>query len=191
MPPRDDSIMAVTPPPKSSSENSSQLEVTTIDTDEDDDHDEGEIIEEEPLQPLVLRDSRVSGVRKPIKTLADLSRAIDSIWSGLLVLKKNLFRSKFYLLAGSDTFVTSQLDVLNKKPSPNLQINQRIRVDSPKIEDLEKTLLNVPSPTSSSSGSILTSDSYSVILALPSAETGNLNFNQAFLKLLILSKHRF
>lgn len=169
-PPQDDSIMAVTPPPKSSSDNG-QPEVTTIETDED--HDEGEIVDELE-KALIVRDSKVASLRKPVISAVDLSRALNSIWSGLLVLKKNLFRTKFYLLAGSEAFALNNLNLLNKRANPNLQINQRIRVDSPKIEDLEKSLLSSSPLLSSTSSAAALSlpDSYSVLLALPFAETG-------------------
>lgn len=140
--------------------------MTTIDTDEDD--EEGEIVE--PPKPAVIKDSRVATLRKPVQTLADLSRSLDACWSGLLVLKKNLFCSQFYLLAGSDSLVRSDFF----SPANNLQINQRIRVDSIKIEDIEKSLLNAP--TAGSNTLPIPPDSYSVLLALPSIDGKYFNY---------------
>lgn len=151
--------------------------MTTIETDED--QDEGEIIE--AAKSRVLTDSRVASLRKPVKTFSELPRLLDSAWSGLLVLKKNSFRTKFYLLAGSDSFATSQLTT---KPVASLQINQRIRVDSNKIEDMEKNLLNSPVPGAATTPlSNILPDTYSVLLALPNAEIGKFLLNYFMHKL--------
>lgn len=90
---------------------------------------------------------------------------LDSIWTGLFTLKKNAFSNKFYVLAGNSKFASSMLPkcVGNSNnevtSTPNLHINQRIRLDSSKLDDIEKRLM-----MSDNANTGL--DTYAVLLAL-------------------------
>ncbi|CAF0729923.1 unnamed protein product [Brachionus calyciflorus] len=111
------------------------------------DRDEGELIEEDykPKNPdSFLYDSYIhlapSVQNKTIRNLSDLKDALEpnSSWSGLFTLKKNSFPIKFYLLAGNKQL--SELLMSSNNKDMNLHINQRIRLDSSKLDDIEKKL---------------------------------------------------
>lgn len=77
---------------------------------------------------------------KSLRNLRDLEESLVpySSWSGLFTLKKNSFPISFYLLAGNKCLSEALLPSHNQ--DMNLQINQRIRLDSSKMEDIEKKL---------------------------------------------------
>lgn len=111
--------------------------------------DEGEIDESRPARQVIksnwlLDESHVhlsrSVMTKSIKTVADMKSLLEPYtnWSGLMTLKKNSFPVKFYLMAGNKSLSQSLLPVENK--DMNLAINQRIRLDSSKMDDIEKKL---------------------------------------------------
>lgn len=113
------------------------------------DKDEGEIEDIRPARQVIksnwlLDESHVhlsrSVMTKSIKSVTDMKTLLEPYtnWSGQMTLKKNSFPVKFYLMAGNKSLGQSLLPVDNK--DMNLQINQRIRLDSSKLDDIEKKL---------------------------------------------------
>ncbi|RMZ98934.1 RNA-binding 15 [Brachionus plicatilis] len=112
--------------------------------------DEGEIAEESrPGRHVIesswlLDESHVhlsrSVMTKSMKSVADMKTLLEpySNWSGQLTLKKNSFPVKFYLMAGNQQLAETFLPAHNT--DMNLHINQRIRLDSSKLDDIEKRL---------------------------------------------------
>lgn len=161
-------------------------------------NEEGEIVDSpqpvpappQPPQPqsLAVQDSRIPKrtAASQIRTVVELGRALtdNQVWSGVFTLKKNVFPSRFFLLAGNDKFAANVLPAALGSQLPNLHINQRIRLDSSKLEDIERKLLGTnqtaatPTPPLSStapsanpnSSSII--DTYSVLLSLPASDIG-------------------
>lgn len=130
--------------------NDIQSDKREVDLGNDKEKDEGEIVETRPVRQVIkssswlLDESHVhlsrSVMTKSIKSVSDMKNLLEpySNWSGQLTLKKNSFPVKFYLLAGNKHLGQSMLPVDNK--DMNLQINQRIRLDSSKLDDIEKKL---------------------------------------------------
>lgn len=80
------------------------------------------------------------------RTLADVARKCTVIWQGALILKSSLFPAKFHLTAGDADIVESLMR--DEDGKHNLRITQRLRLDQPKLEDVQKRI------TSSSSHAI-------------------------------------
>ena len=160
-------------------------------------NEEGEIVDSPqpvpaPPQPqsLAVQDSRIpkrtATAASQIRSVVELGRALtdNQAWSGVFTLKKNVFPSRFFLLAGNDKFAANVLPAALGSQLPNLHINQRIRLDSSKLEDIEKKLLgtnqtaatptqplsNAAPSANPNSSSII--DTYSVLLSLPANDIG-------------------
>jgi RNA-binding protein 15 len=72
------------------------------------------------------------------RTLPELARKCDVMWTGGLVLKNSLFPAKFHLTDGE----TDIVDTLLKEQSARnqLRITQRLRLDPPKLDDVSKRM---------------------------------------------------
>ena len=158
-----------------------------------DERDEGEIIDDEYnintsssssfKQLTVNKSSEVSSTKtksqlindmlvnrglgdklKTMSTVSDL-RASDQAWSGSFTLKKHSFPSKFYLLAGSKLFAQQALPSSNNS---SLHINQRLRLDSSKLDDIEKKICDVNYNISSKENTnVADLAQFSVFISLP------------------------
>ena len=117
---------------------------------------------DEPFINSQLLHANLSSV-EPIRELC------DPCWSGIFVLKKNAFPTKFYLLSGNRELASKYLPI-NETPANSsslLRISQRLRLDSTKIDELERLLnqscsLRLPQAATSS-----TELTFSVLIALP------------------------
>ena len=85
----------------------------------------------ESLIARKLQNNRV----KSIEFIQDLT---SEIWNGMFTLKKHLFPTKFYLIAGSKTFAEQILPQHNSSADNCLRISQRLRLDQTKLEELER-----------------------------------------------------
>ncbi|XP_055916656.1 RNA-binding protein spenito [Eupeodes corollae] len=90
--------------------------------------------------------SRRNGVLSAARTLTDISRKCSTLWEGSLILKSSLFPAKFHLTDGDSDIVDSLMR--DEDGKHNLRITQRLRLDPPKLEDVQKRI------TSSSSHAI-------------------------------------
>lgn len=99
--------------------------------------------------------SRRNGALSAAQTLPDVARKCVTMWSGALVLKSSLFPAKFHLTDG-DSDIVEQL-MKDEFGKPHLRITQRLRLDQPKLEDVQKR--------------ISTSSSHAIFLGLAGSTT--------------------
>lgn len=87
------------------------------------------------------------------RNLTDISRKCITLWEGSLILKSSLFPAKLYLTDGDSDIVDSLMR--DEDGKHNLRITQRLRLDPPKLEDVQKR--------------ITSSSSHAIFLGLPSS----------------------
>lgn len=80
-----------------------------------------------------------SALMSSARTLAEVARRCSIIWQGSLILKSSLFPSKFYLIDGGDPDIVDSL-MRDEEGKHNLRITQRLRLDPPKLEDVQKRI---------------------------------------------------
>lgn len=73
-----------------------------------------------------------------LRTLTDVARKSSTKWEGALILKSSLFPAKFHLTDG-ETEITESL-MRDENGTQNLRITQRLRLDQPKLEDVQKRI---------------------------------------------------
>ena len=106
-----------------------------------------------------------------VRTLSDVSELnvkwkslVD--WNGLFTLKKHTFPTKFYYVAGNRGF---KQDVFSRMPSQQLQIQQRLRLDSTKLDDFERRLNNNMAALIAQDEQLQAALTFSIYVALPAA----------------------
>ncbi|XP_075168629.1 RNA-binding protein spenito [Haematobia irritans] len=72
------------------------------------------------------------------RSLTDVARKCTVIWQGALILKSSLFPAKFHLTDGDADIVESLMR--DEEGKHNLRITQRLRLDPPKLEDVQKRI---------------------------------------------------
>ncbi|XP_044735178.1 RNA-binding protein spenito [Chrysoperla carnea] len=82
--------------------------------------------------------SRRAGLLASSRTLPEVARKCTTIWQGALVLKNSLFPAKFHLTDG-DTDIVEGL-MKDEDGKHQLRITQRLRLDQPKLEDVQKRI---------------------------------------------------
>lgn len=95
--------------------------------------------------------SRRGGMLSTASRLPEVAKKCNIIWSGALILKSSLFPAKFHLTDG-DTDIVDGL-MKDEDGKHHLRITQRLRLDQPKLEDVQKR--------------ITTSSSHAIFLGLP------------------------
>lgn len=85
------------------------------------------------------------------RTLPEVARKSSTVWQGALILKSSLFPAKFHLTDGDNDIVESLMK--DEDGKHHLRITQRLRLDQPKLEDVQKR--------------ISTSSSHAIFLGLP------------------------
>lgn len=95
--------------------------------------------------------SRRNGMLSAARTLPEVARKCTTLWTGALILKSSLFPAKFHLTAG-DTDIVDGL-MKDEDGKHHLRITQRLRLDQPKLEDVQKR--------------ISTSSSHAIFLGMP------------------------
>jgi hypothetical protein len=112
--------------------------------------EEGEIVDDEGITSI-----------QNIKNIFELTKCISgSEWSGSFTLKKHTFPIKFYLITGNKSYKNQ---IFKQIQSTELHINQRLRLDSSKLEDIEKKI----------NDSILSNSLNSIYIALPNYNSSN------------------
>ncbi|XP_018324019.1 RNA-binding protein spenito [Agrilus planipennis] len=87
--------------------------------------------------------SRRAGLLASSRTLPEVARKCSTIWQGALILKNSLFPAKFHLLDG-DTDIVEGL-MKDEDGKHQLRITQRLRLDQPKLEDVQKRISSASS----------------------------------------------
>lgn len=95
--------------------------------------------------------SRRNGMLSAARTLPEVVRKCSILWTGALILKSSLFPAKFHLTDG-DTDIVEGL-MKDEDGKHHLRITQRLRLDQPKLEDVQKR--------------ISTSSSHAIFLGMP------------------------
>lgn len=166
------------------------------------DRDEGEICEEEDEKKLetvdradtkiskksssssrhpidlskLINDSQINRqiLNNSLKSIELITNLADDTWSGVFTLKKHIFPTKFYLVAGCKQLAQQILPHQHHQSINNcLRISQRLRLDDPKLDELEKKLYD-------SNYQISKSDiaSFSVLISVPSEHSEPMIENQ-------------
>lgn len=73
-----------------------------------------------------------------LRTLSEVARKSSTKWEGALILKSSLFPAKFHLTDGDVDIVESLMR--DENGTKNLRITQRLRLDQPKLEDVQKRI---------------------------------------------------
>lgn len=73
-----------------------------------------------------------------LRTLGEVARKSSTKWEGALILKSSLFPAKFHLTDGDVDIVESLMR--DENGTKNLRITQRLRLDQPKLEDVQKRI---------------------------------------------------
>lgn len=87
--------------------------------------------------------SRRAGLLASSRTLPEVARKCSTIWQGALILKNSLFPAKFHLIDG-DTDIVEGL-MKDEDGKHQLRITQRLRLDQPKLEDVQKRISSASS----------------------------------------------
>lgn len=87
--------------------------------------------------------SRRAGQLVSSRTLPEVARKSVAVWQGALILKNSLFPAKFHLTDG-DTDIIDGL-MKDEEGKHQLRITQRLRLDQPKLEDVQKRIATASS----------------------------------------------
>lgn len=82
--------------------------------------------------------SRRNGMLSAARTLPEVARKCTTLWSGALILKSSLFPAKFHLTDGDAEIVEGLMK--DEGGTHHLRITQRLRLDPPKLEDVQKRI---------------------------------------------------
>ncbi|XP_028043269.1 RNA-binding protein spenito [Bombyx mandarina] len=81
---------------------------------------------------------RSSGMLSSSRTMAELVRKATTIWHGALILKNSLFPTKLHLTDGDSEIIDSLMK--DEDGRKQLRITQRLRLDQPKLDDVQKRI---------------------------------------------------
>lgn len=87
--------------------------------------------------------SRRAGLLASSRTLPEVARKCTTIWQGALILKNSLFPAKFHLMDGDSDIIESLMK--DEEGKHQLRITQRLRLDQPKLEDVQKRISSATS----------------------------------------------
>ncbi|XP_060536535.1 RNA-binding protein spenito [Cylas formicarius] len=87
--------------------------------------------------------SRRAGLLASSRTLPEVARKCTTVWQGALILKNSLFPAKFHLMDGDTDIVESLMK--DEDGKHQLRITQRLRLDQPKLEDVQKRIQSASS----------------------------------------------
>uniref|UniRef100_A0A6P7FL59 RNA-binding protein spenito isoform X1 n=1 Tax=Diabrotica virgifera virgifera TaxID=50390 RepID=A0A6P7FL59_DIAVI len=87
--------------------------------------------------------SRRAGLLASSRTLPEIARKCATVWQGALILKNSLFPAKFHLFDGDTDIVDSLMK--DEDGKHQLRITQRLRLDQPKLEDVQKRISSASS----------------------------------------------
>ncbi|CAG9795605.1 unnamed protein product [Diatraea saccharalis] len=81
---------------------------------------------------------RSGGMLASARTLPEVVRKATTIWNGALILKNSLFPTKFHLTDGDSEIIDSLMK--DEDGKNQLRITQRLRLDQPKLDDVQKRI---------------------------------------------------
>ncbi|KAJ0174029.1 hypothetical protein K1T71_010175 [Dendrolimus kikuchii] len=81
---------------------------------------------------------RGGGMLSSARTLPEVVRKATTIWNGALILKNSLFPAKFHLTDGDSEIIDSLMK--DEDGKNQLRITQRLRLDQPKLDDVQKRI---------------------------------------------------
>lgn len=81
---------------------------------------------------------RNGGMLASARTLPEVVRKATTIWNGALILKNSLFPTKFHLTDGDSEIIDSLMK--DEEGKNQLRITQRLRLDQPKLDDVQKRI---------------------------------------------------
>ncbi|XP_026763399.2 RNA-binding protein spenito-like [Galleria mellonella] len=81
---------------------------------------------------------RNGGMLASARTLPEVVRKATTVWNGALILKNSIFPTKFHLTDGDSEIIDSLMKDENGKNQ--LRITQRLRLDQPKLDDVQKRI---------------------------------------------------
>lgn len=87
--------------------------------------------------------SRRAGLLASSRTLPEVARKCTTVWQGALILKNSLFPAKFHLIDGDSDIVEGLMK--DEDGKHQLRITQRLRLDQPKLEDVQKRISSASS----------------------------------------------
>lgn len=96
------------------------------------------------------------GMLSSARTLPEVARKSSTVWQGALILKSSLFPAKFHLTDGDNDIVESLMK--DEDGKNHLRITQRLRLDQPKLDDVQKR--------------INSSTSHAIFLGMPGSTSG-------------------
>uniref|UniRef100_A0A6M2DML1 Putative rna-binding protein 15 n=1 Tax=Xenopsylla cheopis TaxID=163159 RepID=A0A6M2DML1_XENCH len=79
-----------------------------------------------------------NGMLASARTLPEVARKSTTTWHGALILKNSLFPAKFHLTDGDNDIVEGLMK--DEDGKHHLRITQRLRLDQPKLEDVQKRI---------------------------------------------------
>ncbi len=100
--------------------------------------------------------SKRNGILGNSRTLVEVARKSTIRWEGALILKSSLFPAKFHLTDGDPDIIEGLMK--DEDGKHHLRITQRLRLDQPKLEDVQKR--------------IQTSSSHAIFVGLPGSTSG-------------------
>lgn len=81
---------------------------------------------------------RTGGMLASARTLPEVVRKATTVWNGALILKNSLFPTKFHLTDGDNEIIESLMK--DEDGKNQLRITQRLRLDQPKLDDVQKRI---------------------------------------------------
>jgi RNA-binding protein 15 len=81
---------------------------------------------------------RSGGMLTSARTLPEVVRKATTVWNGALILKNSLFPTKFHLTDGDSEIIDSLMK--DEDGKNQLRITQRLRLDQPKLDDVQKRI---------------------------------------------------
>lgn len=81
---------------------------------------------------------RRAGALASARTLPEVARKSTTTWNGALILKNSLFPAKFHLTDGDPDIVDGLMK--DEDGKHQLRITQRLRLDQPKLDDVQKRI---------------------------------------------------
>lgn len=103
--------------------------------------------------------SKRNGMLAISRTLPEVARKSLATWQGALILKSSLFPAKFHITDGDSDIIEGLMK--DEDGKHHLRITQRLRLDQPKLEDVQKR--------------IQTSTSHAIFLGLPGSTSSVVN----------------
>ncbi len=76
-----------------------------------------------------------------VDKMSDLAKCLPVVWSGALVLKNSAFAARMHLLSGEVNLVDNLMRDPTTTEMPVLRIMQRLRLDQPKLDEVNKRVL--------------------------------------------------